>query len=196
MKYDLNREQDRISVQVRQENWLPVVGYELIYEVSDFGIIRTKERISNNQIARRRKIKPSRILSAYKRKDGYLDISLSKNGERKVCLIHRIVATAFLENSTGLPIVNHKDGNKSNNHISNLEWCDNIQNSAHAWQTGLMRNHIKGSRVHFSKLTEADIPEIKRRISNSETHLSIANSYGVDQSIISCIKHGKIWKHV
>ena len=92
-----------------QEIWKDVVGFEGLYKVSNLGNVKSL-RIGKILI-------PS-INRGYKR------ITLCKNGNRKNKVIHRIVAEAFLDNPKSLPCVNHKDENKLNNCVENLEWCD------------------------------------------------------------------------
>lgn len=102
-----------------EETWLPIVGYER-YEVSDHGRVRTL-------------IKKVRIMNIYTHWKGYKHIylyALGKGTDQK-CFIHRLVAIAFLPNPSNLPIVNHKDLDKANNHVSNLEWTDESGNMHH-----------------------------------------------------------------
>lgn len=103
------------------EAWKDVVGYEGIYEVSSNGNIR------NNKL---------QLLKLQAHSQGYLSVGLYKNGKGTNLLVHRLVAIAFLYNSR-FPIVNHKDGNKTNNHTDNLEWCNNSHNILHARSLGL-----------------------------------------------------------
>lgn len=99
-----------------EEIWCPIKGYEGLYEVSDKGRVRSmkfgKERIR----------KPSRGTC------GYLQVDLWKNGEHKMYLVHRLVAQTFTPNPDNLPEVNHKDEDKDNNSVQNLEWCDRKYN--------------------------------------------------------------------
>lgn len=97
-----------------KEIWRPISGYENLYNISNCGNVFS---IKNN-----RKIKPTKN---YK---GYLMIGLCKNKKRKSCLVHRLVAEAFIDNTNNLPEVNHKDENPSNNAASNLEWCTHKYN--------------------------------------------------------------------
>lgn len=99
------------------EEWLPIEGYDG-YEVSNFGRIKSLERMNSlGRIVKERILKPST------NKYGYQQVSLFKNGKRKWFRVHRLVANTFIDNPNNLPQVNHIDECKTNNHISNLEWC-------------------------------------------------------------------------
>lgn len=89
------------------EEWRDVPGYEGLYEVSNLGRVRRN----------------GRILRPYKDTWGYLSVSLSKNGIRRIVSVHRLVAQSFIPNPNNYPQINHRDENKTNNAISNLEWC-------------------------------------------------------------------------
>lgn len=86
---------------------------------------------------------------------GYQSVRLMINGKPKVFTVHSLLATAFLRNPDKLPSINHKDGNKQNNKLNNLEWCTNSQNVAHAWRTGLREvKSSSGERfIYLCKLT-------------------------------------------
>lgn len=116
------------------EIWKPVVGYEGIYEVSNMGRVKSLDRLvkRNNHFDR----KKGRILSP-SINSLYPMVRLSKNGEHKSTFLHRIIAIAFIPNPNNKPQVNHIDGNKHNYSISNLEWCTQSENNAHAFATGL-----------------------------------------------------------
>lgn len=84
--------------------------------------------------------------------DGYFRIQIWKNNKCKFVSWHRVVAETFIPNPNNLPCVNHKDGNKQNNSVDNLEWCSQSENIKHAWETGLStkENHSKYGKVaHF-----------------------------------------------
>ena len=80
-----------------------------------------------------------RFKTASLQRSGYLTIGIKKGGKRKAVSVHRLVALAWVPNPERYPQVNHKDGRKTSNHASNLEWCTNQQNGQHAWDTGLNR---------------------------------------------------------
>lgn len=96
------------------EKWAPIKGYEGVYEVSNLGLVR---RVDFRGTGKPRNLKPA------DNGTGYLFVTLCKNGIVKRFYVHRLVAEAFIENSTNLPEVNHKDECRSNNHVTNLEWC-------------------------------------------------------------------------
>lgn len=100
-----------------KEVWKDVSGYEGLYQVSNMGRVRSFPRNgsrTNQEI----------ILRQHKNRKGYSVVCLSKLGMQKLCKVHRLVAMAFIPNIANLPQVNHKDENKQNNCVDNLEWCD------------------------------------------------------------------------
>lgn len=103
--------------------WKPVVGYEGLYEVSIYGEIKS--------------IKKSKLLKP-RLSTGYAMVALWNNGLRKDLKIHRLVAIAYIKNPMNKPQVNHIDGNKLNNELSNLEWVTNSENLKHAYKNGLI----------------------------------------------------------
>lgn len=120
-----------------QEEWRDIKGYEGLYQVSNLGKVRSL------------KFGKSKIRNSYKDSNGYLQIDLWNKGKRKMFLVHRLVATAFIFNPYNLPEINHIDRNVTNNSVSNLEYCDrsyNVQYSKKAKrikQFDLQGNFIK-----------------------------------------------------
>lgn len=98
---------------MKKEIWKDILGYEGLYQVSNFGRVKSlkfgKEKI---------------LIPGKNKKTGYLQVVLCKENILKTYLVHRLVAEAFIDNPDNLPQVNHKDENKLNNVVSNLEWCD------------------------------------------------------------------------
>ena len=92
---------------------------------------------------------------------GYLAVDLRKDGHRFKARIHRLVAEAFIPNPNNLSEVNHKDGDKTNNVVGNLEWCTHSDNVKHAYQTGLEKV-IFGAEHHRSKLTQNQAEYIRK----------------------------------
>lgn len=118
---------------MRGEIWKPVVGFEGYYEVSDRGRVRGTERTVIANIKGRpipRKI-PQRPRQAQNRGNGYRFVALCKDGRKVMKSVHRLVAEAFIPNPDDLPEVNHKDEDKANNSVENLEWCTRQYNDSY-----------------------------------------------------------------
>lgn len=115
---------------------------------------------------------------------GYARVTLRHNGKMERALIHRLVARAFLDETAPFTHVNHKDGNKLNNKVENLEWCSSKENTQHAWRIGLCRPLI-GDKNGNTKLKDRDIEVIRdariRKINISE----IASVFNVSQATVS-----------
>lgn len=122
------------------EVWKDVVGYEEYYQVSNLGNIKSKDRRVPTRGGVRTALRKGKILTQIPKRNNYMVVSLTRNvGDKKQPLVHRIVASAFLPNPENRPQVNHIDGNKANNKVSNLEWCTALENTRHAIVTGLRK---------------------------------------------------------
>lgn len=161
-------------------------GYEDSYQISDSGRVFTKRRLDGNRIIYGRELSP--VLTS----DGYLKVTLTKNSESKKFYIHRLVALQFIENKENLPQVNHKDGNKLNNNVSNLEWCTKGENRNHAVLNNLMQH---GQDRPSAKLTEFQVIEIYK-LKGIMRAQDIADRYGVSKNTINCILRGSKWNYL
>lgn len=128
-----------------------IPGYEN-YKVSDCGKVFSKKRTTTKGGPLKQWIHNKR----------YYVVNLTKEGVKKKYLVHRLVALAFIENTENKETVNHKDGNKLNNHVSNLEWATQLENSEHALETGLTKqeavtaiNVATGEEMQFKSQIEA-----------------------------------------
>lgn len=127
-----------------EEIWKDVVGYEGIYKVSNLGHVLSLNYYGRGYSAQ---------MKGTHHYSGYINVTLTKNGKSKIWLIHVLVAKAFIQNQDGKPFVNHIDGVKSNNNVSNLEWVTAKENMAHAISTGLRDPHNvprKYGKNHYS----------------------------------------------
>ena len=169
----------------KKERWRAVVGFEGIYEVSDFARVK--------RVGAGRGAVAGRILKQQTNRRGYQVLRINKDGKRYSATVHKLVAGAFIGVRPNGKEVNHKDGNKSNNYPDNLEYVTQSENQRHAFAMGLNSN--QGERHNNSKLTEEKVHEIRRRLKN-ETHRSIAESYNVGRSTIAAIACGQNWSYL
>lgn len=126
------------------EIWMPVKDYEGLYEVSSYGRIKAMPKLWGNGY---KQYKREKILNCKDNGFGYSQTQLYRKSIPKTHYVHRIVATSFIPNPNGYKEVNHKDGNKYNCNVDNLEWCSRLQNEQHAWGTGLKVKSKFGKRV-------------------------------------------------
>ena len=122
-----------------KEEWRDIKGFEGKYQISNMGRVKSLNYRHTGK---------EKILKSYDYGQGYLYVHLCKDGKRKQCRINRLVAQAFISNSDNLPEVNHKDENKKNNCVENLEWCSKSYNINYG--TGSKRSAEKRSKPVFS----------------------------------------------
>ena len=162
------------------EIWRPVKNFEQYYLISNVGRVKT--------------IKTGLIRKPQIHKDGYLCLIFCVNNIRHIKYIHRLIAEVFIDNPLNLCEVNHIDGNKQNNNVSNLEWCTHHENVIHAHKTGLVK-YRKGENINSSKLTDNEVIEI-RMLSKKMSGYAIAKKYNVDKKTVYEILHNRSWKHL
>lgn len=158
-------------------------------------IDKTHEISSEGRV---RNIKTNHILAAWSHTTGYPMVRLSFKG--KGMRIHRLVAEAFISNPEKKKTVNHKNGIKTDNHVSNLEWASQSENNIHARKIGLNKN--VGENHNFAKLTYKQVVRIRAMYKPGKTRYSkatmsqakIAKKFGVTQTVISDIIRNKSWR--
>ena len=123
------------------EEWRDIKGYEGLYQISNLGRVKSLARATNNQYG-----KVDKILSTTPDTGGYLHLNLCKNGKSKPFKVHRLVALHFIDNPNNYKEVNHKDENKQNNKVDNLEWCTSKYNCNYGTRTKRQSEKIKGSK--------------------------------------------------
>ena len=151
-----------------------------MYEISKNGIIRNRET--------------KKIKSQYVGSTGYYMCTLTKDKKHKPKRVHRLLAELFIPNPNNELFINHIDGNKLNNSISNLEWCSHSYNMKHAFRTGLINN--TGEKNGMSKLNEEKVKEIKILLSNKVSQYKIAELFNISRSAVLKINLKQTWAHV
>ncbi len=164
------------------EIWKDIPGYEGFYEVSTFGNVRSKDRVTLNDRKIPRNTQwyrffPGKIITPELTHGGYLRIKLTKLGNRKKFFVHRLVAMAFIENPLNLPFINHKDEVKTNNNVHNLEWCDHDYNIHY----GTLQ--IRKTNAHKKEVIQYD--EFGGFVKEWKSATDAANELDFNQSKIS-----------
>ena len=136
--------------------WKDIIGYENEYQINQFGEIRTLK--DSPKLKKYDVLKPQ-----ISKRNGYVYQMLYKNGKEKLLRVHRLVAMAFLPNPNNLPQVNHKDGNKQNNSVDNLEWCEQSDNMKHDYKNGLQipSENQRKAIINTNKLKQKKVCQIK-----------------------------------
>lgn len=156
---------------MNNEKWKPVVGYEGLYEVSNFGRINSVKRNSTKGGIRKQK-----------ERHGYLAVELCKDGVRKTYDVHRLVAIAFIDNPESLPQVNHKDENRKNNYAENLEWCSCKQNINYGTARARMVETQKKNHRPFICIETGKIYDSQKEF---------ADEVGLSAGFINNVLHGR-----
>ena len=124
------------------EIWKDIVGYEGYYQVSNLGRVKSLDRVITNKMGVMRNFKGF-VKKLTPDANGYMTAGLCRNGKNTKCLVHRLVAEAFIPNKEKLPFINHKDENKDNNHVDNLEWCTCEYNNRYGTAPDRVRAKIR-----------------------------------------------------
>ena len=168
------------------EIWRDVVGYEGIYQVSNMG--RMKSIIW----------RCARLINPCLHTGGYLILGLYKDGKRRNHYLHVLVAQAFIPNPDNKLQINHIDGDKTNNHVENLEWTTRKENIQHSWKIGL-RISRKGTANKNSKLTSEQVHYIRSHYVHHSRKFgsrALSKMFNVDpETILNVVKY-KTYKDV
>lgn len=161
------------------ERWLPVVGYEGLYEVSDLGRVRTV-RIRKHDV----------------NDHGYAMIFLSRNGKVRYIPVHRLVGEAFLGPLPPGLMTRHGPGGKLDNRLMNLCYGTNSENQIDRARDGNPNTGFSGEAHPAAKLTDAIVAECRRRHAAGETQSALAREFGVTFQAMHLAVRGKNWRHV
>lgn len=187
------------------DKWLPVKGYEGFYEISDRGFVRSTTCGGPTGSWKRKSVRPVLVKpNIY----GYHRVGLCKPGAKRKCFnVHRLVLECFIGPPPRGTECNHKDGDKSNNSVSNLEWVTRKENATHKARLGLaakgdghgMRIHkglVAGERNGRSVLSEDEVYDIRARYARGESIIKMAIEHGCSEAAMYSAATGRSWKHL
>lgn len=164
------------------EIWRPVVEWESLYEVSSVGRVR----------------RSGKVLAGWIGPQGYPMVNLndSHNGRRKVVTIHRLVCAAFLSKGDGRDWVNHKNSDRTDNRLENLEWVTPQENVDHMVAAGRYVNGFLGKRKPKARLSDDDVRAVRSMSLAGVAGAEIARRYGMDPSHMRKVISGKFYQYV
>jgi hypothetical protein len=176
-----------------EEKWKDIIGYEGYYQISNLGRVKRLEGKCLTKGNSYRSVK-EKILKPFpnKARGNYLYINLNMYGVIQQYRLHILVAKHFIPNPSNLPEINHIDGIKEHNYVSNLEWCTQLHNMQHSFKIGTHKIR-KGNSSPNHKLTSEQIIKIREELSLGKTGRHLAFKYNVSEGMISLVKHNKNW---
>ena len=166
------------------EIWCDLVGYEGFYQVSNYGRLKSLHR------------KTEKIIGSNKDSDGYPRCSLCKNGTHKSLKVHQFVSLCFIPNPQNKPLINHKNGDKENNCVWNLEWVTNRENVLHSLELGLQKP-LSGENCSHSVLTNKEVKRIREMYIPYDEEFggtALAKIFNVNVSVIRNIVQNRTYK--
>lgn len=180
-----------------KEEWKELEGFRETYLISNKGNVKTKTRPGA-----RGSIIKGHELTKIENSNGYLRVNMRLKNENKSSdhLIHRLVANLFIPKINDKDFVNHIDGDKHNNIVNNLEWCNRSENEKHAWKTGLKTEIATKGELHgMHKLCNNDVFYIRKNHKRNGGMFStgeLAKKFSVNPQTITEIVSNRIWKHI
>ena len=171
------------------EKWKDIEGYEGIFQISNFGRVKSIERdntyINTNQTGKKFVMKmhyKEKILKTFITR-GYEHVSLKKNYKSKSFSIHRLVAMHFIPNPKNYKIINHKDENKLNNRVDNLEWCDHPYNANYGTRNQRIKEKLKNNPNYYIPVSCYTLDN--KYVKDYESAVAAGNDIGISPSLIT-----------
>lgn len=177
------------TINMDGEIWVDINGVNGKYQVSNMGRVQSFYKMIGHETR-------WRLLVAHPDKKGYLRIGIQIGDKKVTQKVHRLVAQHFISNVDNKEQVNHKDFNKANNHVDNLEWVTNSENQKHSYGNNSERHIMKGEENYFSKLKETDIVEIFKLKKEGYSGEYLGNKYNILTKHVFNILRREAWKHV
>lgn len=181
-------------MQIDTSGFVDIPGYEGLYSINRNGDIYCypKFREHNGWVS-------ERIMRKYVKPNGYVNACLRKDGVKKYAMVHRIVAKMFVENPNGYRCIDHKNSNKQDNDINNLQWCTHSYNNKQAYARGekIITNRLRNVGVSMRKVSFQDAEKIRELYkAGGISQSKLAREYGMQQTNIGDIINHKTYKVV
>ena len=178
------------------EEWRSVIGFEGFYSVSNFGRVKSEDRIVSKQtrwggVSYNKTL--GKIINPGVKQNGYLFVGLSRNNKKKYRMVHTLVVEAFIGARPKGMDVSHEDNDKTNNHLSNLCYKTHLENIKDRARHGVER---QGETVPTSVLSELQVIEIRAASKDGATNRQLADKYGVCIGQIRKIVKREQWRHI
>lgn len=170
-----------------------IKGYEGLYAITKDGRVWRYKRRLELPCGIIRTYSAKFIKMSLRDKKSYLAVHLRDDKTAKTFAVHRLVAQTFIPNPRDKPEVNHRDGNKTNNNVDNLEWATGEENSEHARDIGLIK---RGEKHHNCRLTNADVLRIRQYRKSGFTGRKIASLFSISITHVYDICAFRKWKHL
>lgn len=189
----MSKEDDDMSdFGIKFEEFLPIKGFEGMYEVSSYGKVISIARVSCVENKKRQTTK-SRLLSTSSNGNGYMKVNLYKDGKEYIKYLHRLVLETFVGKCPDGYEACHNKPLRWFNHLSNLRWDTKINNHADKVIHGTLAN---GEKARAAKLTETKVTEIRNLIAKGIGQKQIAEMFSIKQPTVSDIVNRRTWKHI